>query len=83
MPQYCIPSSAGYGGNFTVGETLLVQNWEVDSNEGRGYLQVTDDSCVPVKNLGISTRYNIDEEEFIDWIAGIQDPSIFTVPNYC
>ncbi len=91
--EACIPDTATYGGSsyFGVGENMLnVKAYEV-KREGRGadvsaVVFVTSDGCVPVvENVWGSVRRVsfFGSVNFLQLTAGIQDPAVFSPPEYC
>jgi len=83
MPKYCIPSSARYLGNYTLGGTLGVNVYEYIRGTTKGTYQTTTVGCIPVKNTGVDARNpNYDQEEFFNYVPSV-NPAVFTKPNFC
>jgi len=86
MPQYCIPNSAVYRGNFTIGGSLLVNSFEFISgqNDLKGYLEVSATGCLPIRNIGMfmGRNPNLDEENFFNVVMTV-NPNLFTPPAFC
>jgi len=84
MQQYCIPNGAVFRGNFTIGQTLWANAWELIQGDTKAYLQITSSGCIPIRATGqtFGRNPNVDKENYFNIVNSV-NPAVFTAPSFC